>query len=308
MTLKDLIRHRLPSAVRIVRRLRWQAHIISDWWYSFVANRPREYDTVYGFKLWAPGFLANQSMVRGQFELEETGLMKSLLKEADVFVDVGANIGFYTFLARSMGKQVVAVEPQPRNLECLRLGVRSNGWDDIEIAAVAVADFEGPALLFGATGPSASLVRNWAGYPGRFNQPVTVTTLDRLLGSRFDRQRLLVKVDIEGAEHKALRGAQLTLAMVPAPTWIVEICLREYHPKGFNADFRRTFDYFWEAGYDAYAIGEGLRQVRSEDVARWVETQSPQPIEIDYLFLHHASAQARVALSGQLKRAMRQDR
>ncbi|MCC6019605.1 MAG: hypothetical protein LM601_11270, partial [Candidatus Verstraetearchaeota archaeon] len=50
-------------------------------------------------------------------------LMISILKKDDVFVDVGANIGYYTLLAAKLGAHVIAVEPVPETAKVLMLNL-----------------------------------------------------------------------------------------------------------------------------------------------------------------------------------------
>lgn len=110
-----------------------------------------------------------------------------------------------------------------------------------------------------ATG--ASLVRGWAGAPSTVNRTIPLSTLDLLLGERFCDRRLLIKVDVEGAELGVLRGAERTLARVPSPVWLVEVTRGEHHPTAVNKDFAAVFSTFREAGYAAFHVNDPHRQI-----------------------------------------------
>lgn len=67
-------------------------------------------------------------MQNGVFEPDETTLFKDIFKGIDIFVDVGANIGFYSCMARAAGLHVIAIEPQQKILNiCMRILRKMNG-------------------------------------------------------------------------------------------------------------------------------------------------------------------------------------
>jgi hypothetical protein len=83
---------------------------------------------------------AYAQMRAGTFERVETETISRLLNDADVFVDVGANIGYYSLLALQRGKRVVAFEPQGHNLRAFYASLEANGWQDpVEVFPVALA-------------------------------------------------------------------------------------------------------------------------------------------------------------------------
>lgn len=224
-------------------------------------------ETPYGFRLFA-----RDDMVAGSFEPEETRLIRCRLDLADVFVDVGANIGYYTCLARRSGAHTIAVEPLRENLDFLYANLQANGWDDVEVYPVGLSSHAGVSTLYGVE-TGASLVRGWAGTSAALHQLVPISTLDILLGERFRGKRPLIKVDVEGSEYELLLGAGKTLSMVPPPVWIVEIGLTEHHPLGINPNFVATFELFWEAGYRAYTADGKLTPLTPADVSSWAASR-----------------------------------
>lgn len=237
--------------------------------------------TPYGFRM-----AGNAAMREGRFEPEEVELVRALLAERDVVVDVGANIGLYTCLARSLGRRALVVEPHPGNLRLLRANLAANGWDDTEVVPKGLAQSPGAAPLFG-TSTGASLVPGWAQLPRGTLQRETIelTTLDDLLEGRFLGERLLVKADIEGAEYSMLRGATRTLERAPAPAWLVEICLTENFPGGVNPDYVATFDAFFSRGYTARTANAAARPVARADVERWAREGRAESCTHNYLFV-----------------------
>lgn len=273
----------------LVARLDWQLYLLRDLFATKLWKRSRSAPTPFGFSLTAGLHPAYAMMKAGSFEPDETRLFVALLDKADVFVDIGANLGYYCCFALQRGKQVLAFEPQPQNLECLFANLRTNGWEKgFEVFPIALSSAPGLLQLFGASGPSASLVQDWAGYSPKFRQTVPVNTLDNILGGRFAGRRLIVKIDVEGAEYPVLLGAIGALGASPRPIWLVEICLDEYHPGGINPDFQRTFELFWDAGYDCYCADADATPVRPADVHRWVEARSNGLGVFNYFFVDPA--------------------
>jgi FkbM family methyltransferase len=281
----------LAKRSRILVALNWKLHVLKDWWGTKVWTRTSEVVTPFGFRL-TSGFHPAYALMRtGQFEVEETALIKSVLPEVDLFVDVGANLGYYTCLALQAGKDVIAFEPQKQNLRCLFQNLTANGWQEkAEVFPLALSDRTGLLTLYGASGPSASLVKNWAGYSSRFHQVVPVSTLDRVLAGRFDGKRLLIKIDVEGAEFQVLKGASATLRFAPKPVWLLEICLQEFHPEGKNPDYLATFQLFWECGYQAFTATSVPERVTPDDVTNWILKGQSQSGTFNYLFAESQDA------------------
>jgi FkbM family methyltransferase len=234
---------------------------------SHEMRRHPEKTTPFGFR-----FMGNARMQNGSFEPDETRLLQRVAARTDVFVDVGANIGYYVCLMRSLGKHVVAIEPLRQNLDFLFANLAANRWTDVEVLPVGLAAKPGVMEIYGG-GTAASLIPNWAGASGVLRNTVPISTLDNMLGTRFDGRRLAIKIDVEGVELDVLHGAQRTLAMSPAPRWLIEICLTENHPDGCNPDFGKVFDLLWANGYAAYSVEAGLRLVTPADVERWFATR-----------------------------------
>jgi FkbM family methyltransferase len=231
-----------------------------------ISRQMRQYPakvTPLGFRL-----MGNGAMQNGGFEPNETRLLQRVAEDIDVFVDAGANVGYFVCLMRSLNKHVVAIEPLRKNLDYLFANLAENRWTDVEVLPVGLAAEPGILEIYGG-GTGASLIPNWAGASKVLRNTIPVNTLDNLLGTRFDGRRLFIKIDVEGGELDLLRGAQHALAMSPPAKWLVEICLTENHPDGCNPDFAEVFGALWERGYKACSVEAGLRPVTPADVERW---------------------------------------
>lgn len=234
--------------------------------------------TIHGFRM-----MGNSSMSDGTFEPEETLLISECLQQAEVFVDIGANIGYYTCIARNACRKTLAFEPLELNLKYLNANLVANGWDDVEVYPLGLSDKPGVAVLYGGS-TGASLINGWADASPLLRRMVPLSTLDIILGERFSGKTILIKVDIEGAEYRMLEGAVRILAVTPSPIWVMEITMGELHPDGFNPNFSKTFEIFWKNGYRAQTADALRREVTPADLKRWIEIKRRDFGGSNYLF------------------------
>ena len=113
-------------AVKYRGKLAWRLHFLKDWWGTRVWKKTTEVVTPLGFKLTAGIHPAYDLMSAGTFQPGECALISKLVGKEDLFVDIGANLGYYTCLTLQKGRPVAAVEPQPPNLQCLFQNLRAN--------------------------------------------------------------------------------------------------------------------------------------------------------------------------------------
>lgn len=226
--------------------------------------------TSFGFK-----FSGLPSMERGEFEPDETRQLRTLLESAEVFVNIGANVGYYVCHARQLGKQVVAIEPLEQNVQKLQRNLLANGWRDVEVVPVALGEGIGLEPLYGG-GTGASLITGWAGSSPRHFRMVPVNKLDNLLGDRFSGRNLLFLIDVEGFELNVLRGAVRQFSRRPAPVWFIEICINEHQPGSdrINPNLMETFEIFWRHGYTAVKAGGESGPVSRDDVKQWMKGEN----------------------------------
>lgn len=210
-------------------------------------------------------------MESGEFEKEETAVISQQLDYADIFVNVGANAGYYCCLALKKSVHTIAFEPFPRNVKFLEKNLKSNGFDDVEVFPVAISNYTGTIDFYGF-GTGASLIEGWAGFSKSYRTCVPCTTLDNALGQRSSGKRAFILVDVEGAEKFVLEGAAGTLRLQPRPVWLVEITVSAMQPKGrsINPHLLDTFRLFFDAGYRAFALDN--HEITLKDIELIVST------------------------------------
>ncbi|NPU86126.1 MAG: FkbM family methyltransferase [Syntrophaceae bacterium] len=259
----------MPKRLKSFLYRRWPELAAASEAYSAVRSirKAGVRETPWGFR-----FIGPVEMQEGRFEKEEAQVIRDCISRADVFIDVGANVGYYTCLARSLGRIVIAVEPLSQNLQFLYSNLEANGWRDVEVHPLGLSAAPGLAVLHG-TGTAASLVEGWAG-PSTKHRPIPLTTLDALLAGRFRARKLFIKVDVEGVEFDLLQGAGETLRRDLPPVWIVETGIGGWCPESHDSRFREIFELFWSLGYRSRTVGRETVPVTEKEVAAWLKEQS----------------------------------
>lgn len=246
--------------------------IISKVFYNYKYRkilRSNARSTKFGFKMYGP-----DNMVSGEFEKAETELFLRIIDQFDVFVNIGANIGYYTLLALQKGLYTLAFEPVKENVDILLKNLNINQFSSYEIFPVALSDHSGVQKIYGA-GTGASLIQGWADNSETYSSLVPLDTLDNILQSRLANKQTLFLADIEGAEYFMLKGAQQQFSLLPDATWIVEISVDEHQPAGvkINPLLTQTFDLFWNNGYKAFTFTH-VEEVHRSDIKQIMETES----------------------------------
>jgi FkbM family methyltransferase len=160
---------------------------------------------------------------RTPYEKGVTDAIVTALKPGDVFIDVGANIGYFSVLAAQVvgpSGRVVAFEPHDGARDMLETVVQRNeAAARVDVVALALADADGSATLFvedaitahSTIEPELSPMRHVAAL--RQASTVHVTTLDGWLASHpgLAARVRCIKIDVEGAEARVLAGMRQML-------------------------------------------------------------------------------------------------
>jgi FkbM family methyltransferase len=146
----------------------------------------------------------------GMWEPNLTHWISERLSDGDVFVDVGANVGYFSLLASTLvGRgHVVAVEPTPRAFAMLQESLRRSHTTNVRV--VNAAAWHEPSVLKMFSGPNltmSSLMSDWA---AQWNDheccDVPAARLSDILTAEEIRTARIVKIDVEGAEWHVIEG------------------------------------------------------------------------------------------------------
>jgi len=149
------------------------------------------------------------------------------VQRGDVVIDCGAHIGGFTRLAPQAGARlVVAIEPEPANLRAFRRNTEQELKSSrVILIPKGVWEMTGKlSLHLSNTGDSHSVIFAQKG-PG--DEVIEVTTLDALAGELGLDKVDFIKMDIEGSEANALRGARQVI-----DRWKPRMAISSYHVRG----------------------------------------------------------------------------
>jgi FkbM family methyltransferase len=162
--------------------------------------------------------------VRG-FEYDLFRIFRVLIRSARTFLDVGANIGYYSLAAATLNPdvRVVSFEPLPSAFHFLHRNVEINGFTNVTPELLALSDAGGETTFFVSRNPKFVDVAHNLASTGALDRdlaarselveaiPVRTDTLDHYVATRFREKVDLVKLDAEGSEGRILAGGATVL-------------------------------------------------------------------------------------------------
>lgn len=189
---------------------------------------------VYVFEVWEPNL---------------TAFIEARLKPGEVFVDVGANLGWFSILAgRLVGPvgTVVAIEASPLLAGELRRNVEANRLSNVRILNAAAGAEAGTVDVVHGPAENAGLTRV------RKGATVRRDTLQAFIDGKDLPLVRLIKIDVEGAEYDVIKGFTPALGQLSASAEVII----EVDPESARGpeDVRVLFDSFERAGFHPYAL------------------------------------------------------
>ena len=196
-------------------------------------------------------FLTTYDLYKLFVEAGDIRSLRRFVKPGEIVIDVGANVGFFTKrFARwvSGGGFVIAVEPETANFSQLLRNLDNSGAAAVVRAVKGVAA-EQPGTLKLAVNPI---------HPGDHKiasegVEVTAFTIDDLVRKEPAARVCLMKIDVQGAEERVLRGAQETIQR-DHPAILVELDDEALRQMGSSAERVVTLLVDW--GYGIQRLGK----------------------------------------------------
>jgi FkbM family methyltransferase len=214
-------------------------------------------------------------LYRYPYEDPELELCISLLDAGDLFVDGGANVGLFSLAAAARvgnAGKILSFEPARATRERLVRNVSLNRLSWVEVRAEALADRAGDVELTVFDIDRDGLSSFAPSLGGGRKERVRAVALDTLLSAGEAARLRVIKLDLEGAELSALRGARGLLAQ-HGPDVFVEVVPEHLARQGATAE--ALFDLLLGHGYrlfQAASSGQGpasLVPLEDSDLAAW---------------------------------------
>lgn len=219
----------------------------------------------YGFSMWLNpqnGAVDHYLFMHKNWEMDIGSVIVRELKPGDTFVDVGANIGYFSLLsAQRVGQEgrVIAFEPLSRIAKQCGENVAVNNFRNVSVRQVAIGDTQSRqtmSLVPGNIGGSSLVKESGSG----MTEAVTVSTLDVELADV--EQIAMIKIDVEGYEREVLLGAK-TILMTRKPKLVLEFSPNVYQRHG-STIAKSILEFLFSLGYSIHDINNnvGVRDIQ----------------------------------------------
>ncbi len=219
---------------------------------------------VEGHKMYLDPLDSLRISIYKSYEELETKLVKDIVKNGNVVVDIGANIGYYTLLfAKLVGEKgkVFAFEPEPNNFDLLKKNIEINGYKNINLINKAVSNKSGKIKLY-LNDVNTSCHSLIAENPN--NQYIEIDSIKLDDFFEINQKIDFIKIDVEGAELESLKGMS-NLLNQNNDTKI----LLEFNPsmlKSFGVTPQEYLNLLMDFNFKIYELDENtenLKQIKS---------------------------------------------
>jgi len=194
-------------------------------------------------------------LITGSWEEHQAAWLRGTLRPGNVYIDVGANVGYFALVAsQRVGREgkVIAIEPGSHTADVLELNARRNSYPiSLERCACVDRENQPPMMLFRPVDSGqASLAAGAAG--SEKGESVPTKTLDQIVREHGLTRVDVIKIDVEGAEHLVIQGAVETLNRFH-PQLMIEI-----EPENLKHFGRSREDIFRLLADNGYAVKDEM--------------------------------------------------
>lgn len=247
MHLLSNIKHKFPKLYRLFAKVR------------FWLGGETIVELPLGFKVYSSRFsYVEKEIQHGRFENRRAEFMRQNLVDQHTFIDIGANIGFYSLLAASLNCNVHCFEPDRQNASRLKQNIKLNAFEQkVHVNSIALGSVRCKLPIYAPLSDNYGRISLVKDDESVASDTVQVDSLDVALP--VPDEVVVVKIDVEGFEGQVLSGATQWLTHVKKGSlWIVEV------HEGMGVELPRIMSFF--SGYSISFFDDSTgRELSSAD-------------------------------------------
>lgn len=198
---------------------------------------------------------------KGTYEEKITEILLNQLKDDGIFVDIGANIGYYSVIAakKATKGRVIAIEPVKSVYKALQKNIKSNNLNNVQTIRKGMGNKQEKATIVvdnNNLGCSSVVGRSFDS-KNLENETIVIDTVDNILE---EIEPTVIKIDVEGYELETIQGMK-NIINESKPTIIFELspCLYEENNVGMGKQKALTIlNTLEKQGYRLWDINEGM--------------------------------------------------
>ena len=203
-----------------------------------------EFSIIQGSKMYLdPGDSLDLS-INGVYGELDTKIIRDNIKEGDIVIDVGANIGYYTLIfAQLVGAsgKVFAFEPEPKNFEILKKNIEVNNYQNIIAEQKIVSDESGMVKLFIAEKGIVGHRLQQKTDSQKFIEVESILLDNYLKNLNLSEKINFIKIDVEGAEVKVLEGSKIMIEKSDQLKIFTEFNREDIKKYDYNPEYLLSF-------------------------------------------------------------------
>jgi len=257
-TLPQRIKEEWHEHIRRRRRAWWDSHQNKEEYFSFPLQRRIKINLYFDSVLCRLIYCDN-------FEWRERRFLNSYLRQGDIFIDVGANIGLFTLIAsRRVGNdgKVFAFEPCTKTYQRLVRNIELNSMNNVQCLQIALSDRPGQLQMNSSLdGYDAwnSMAPPYAG-SNFTKEMVSGVTLDNFVReyNLLGRVRMM-KIDVEGWESQVLAGGMETLSRTDSP--VLQVEFTDHASRSAELSCQALYHQIETLGYQLFLYDEKHRRI-----------------------------------------------
>ena len=182
-------------------------------------------------------------------DVTELNIINKISQSKEIlFLDCGSNYGFYSLYAASLNNKnfVIGFEASLNTCEAYKKNIELNNFKNVDLIQCALSNENNESLEFFESENDWESSISHENFNLKAKKKVLTKTLDHVLKNKeFEGKNLIIKLDIEGNEFKALEGASKTIEDY-SPVLIIELSrfiFENYNNRNYLSNFLMKYNY-----------------------------------------------------------------